>query len=99
MVKLEAYNHTLSTGKEIKINPLSWVQRAEIKDSALAGYINKIPVSLVTCGLAAKYALKISDSAIEDFTDSEIYEIGAKVFDDIDISETDKKKSKSEPGA
>lgn len=82
----------LSTGKEVELKSLKFFQRAEIKDLALKNYQEKIPVSLVTCGKCAMYALGITEMQLDDYTDEEIYEIGAKVFEVLFLSETDKKK-------
>ena len=83
---------TLSTGKEVDLKPLKFSQRAEIKDMAFKNYRENIPVSLVTCGKCAMYSLGITEDKLNDYKDEEIYEIGAKVFEDLFISETDKKK-------
>ena len=82
----------LSSGKEVDLKPLKFFQRAEIKDLALKNYQEKIPVSLVTCGKAAMFALNITEDKLDDFTDEEIYEIGSKVFEGLFLSEADKKK-------
>jgi len=82
----------LSTGKEVDLKPLKFFHRAEIKDLAFKNYRENIPVSLVTCGKCVMYAAGVTESELDNWKDEEIYEAGAKVFEDLFISETDKKK-------
>lgn len=85
MVKLES-------GREIELKPLTFFQRAEIKDLALEYYNKNVPVSLTVCGKAVMFACSLSERDLNDWADEEIYEAGAKVFETLIISDIDKKK-------
>ena len=84
----------LSSGREIELKPLKFFQRAEIKDIALKNYQEGIPVSLVLCGKCAVFSGAATDAELNDgkFSDVEVYEIGAEVFNTLFTSELDKKK-------
>ena len=84
----------LSSGKEIELKPLKFFQRAEIKDIALKNYKEGIPISLALCGKCAIYSGVATEADLDSgkFTDEEVYEIGAKVFETLYLSGVDKKK-------
>ena len=82
----------LTSGREIELRPLTFLQRADIKDQALKHYRDNIPVSLFVCGKALMYATGISESELTDWPDEDIYEAGSKIFETLYVSETDKKK-------
>ena len=87
-------NIKLTSGREVDLKPLKFFQRAEIKDIALKNYKENIPISLVLCGKCAVYSGACTETELDQgkFSDEEIYEIGTKVFEDLFLSETDKKK-------
>jgi hypothetical protein len=82
----------LKSGKEYEIKGLTFKQRAEIKDLALEYYKRGVPVSLEVCGRAVCFALGIQPGALDSWDDNDVYELGAEVFNQLYLSETDKKK-------
>ena len=82
----------LQSGREIELKPLTFFQRAEIKDLSLEYYNRNVPVSLTVCGKAVLYASGLSERDLNDWDDAEIYEAGAKVFESLTVSDIDKKK-------
>lgn len=83
---------TLTSGREVDLRPLTFLQRAEIKDQSLKHFNEKITVSLYVCGKAVMYATGLSERDLNDWPDEDVYEAGAKVFESLYISDTDKKK-------
>lgn len=82
----------LKSGKEVELKPLTFMQRAELKDLALKNYRENIPVSLVTCGKALIYASSLNEKDLDEWNDNDIYEAGAEIFSQMNLKETDKKK-------
>ena len=82
----------LQSGREVDLKPLTFFQRAEIKDLSLEYYNKNVPVSLTVCGKAVMYACNLNERELNDWDDAEIYECGAKVFESLVVSDIDKKK-------
>ena len=82
----------LASGREIELKPLTFFQRAEIKDLSLEYFNKNVPVSLTVCGKAVLYSCSMSESQLNDWTDEEVYEAGAKIFETLYVPENDKKK-------
>lgn len=89
---VEPENIVLESGREIKINPLTWRQRAEIKDLSLKHFRDNIPISLLVCGRCVQCATGLRDTDLDEWPDDDIYEAGAKIFAQMHLSEQTKKK-------
>lgn len=82
----------LKSGKEFEIKPLNFKHRAEIKDLALEYYAKGLRVSLAVCGKAVCYNLGILERDLDNWDDGDIYELGGFIFEQLYLSDTDKKK-------
>ena len=87
---------TLKSGREVKYTKPNFWQRAEIKDLAVEYFKKDIPMSLTVCGKIALHCKIATEQQLndEEFTDIELYEIGAEILNEFYTVELDKKKLK-----
>lgn len=70
---------TLKSGREVRLFPLTFLQKQEVKEWAAKSAVNGT-VALVGYTIAVKHAARISYDELEEFTDNEIIEAGEKVL-------------------
>ncbi len=83
----------LKSGREVKLKPLTAIQRWQIQDLSQA-FLAKNP-DLVGKGLSMEAlgrSVQFSVGNVDDWTTEEIIECGLQVWEDSFFSETDKKK-------
>ena len=85
---------TLKSGKEVTYTKPNFWQRAEIKVLAVEYFQKDVPMSLTVCGKIAIHCKIATEQQLNDneFTDAELYEIGARLLEDFYSTEITKKK-------
>ncbi len=85
---------TLESGREVEYQKPNFFQRAEIKDLAVEYYNKNIPMSLTVCGKIVIHCKIATEQQLndDDFTDAELYEIGARLLAEFYDTELIKKK-------
>lgn len=81
----------LSTGREVELKVPTIRQRMKLRDLSLHFY-NTGKGFIEGCLDAALIGLGKNENDVSDYTDEELIEIGTKVFELMNVSETDKKK-------
>jgi hypothetical protein len=84
----------LKSGREVEYTKPNFFQRAEIKDLAVKYYNEGIPMSLTVCGKIAVHCKIATEQQLNDdeFTDAELYELGASLLEEFYTAEITKKK-------